>query len=105
MKSKLHQAVVAISEDEAIILWFRGDRIAAALNDGTTHADEVGLVYGSHGTPTPTKYGLWVWEGYFDYPNEDSFEAITTKCWREPTEDEWESIKKYQNPFRKKKTQ
>jgi hypothetical protein len=91
--SKPSRAVVAENNGgEGAVLWYAGGNLGMEIREGGmgSHTDDLGL--------HPPKPGIWIWEGKsiwipgpWECPQDGSTELHGD--WREPTEEEWQSIR------------
>jgi hypothetical protein len=93
--SKQSRAVVAArSKDEGIVLWGVGGHINAAMHPA---ASSLGPTLDALDLTAPG-CGIWIWEGKYVWAPEnlehpDSDDSMPQGEWREPTEEEWQSIR------------
>lgn len=97
----VEMAVVAFYNDHtALIVWTNDGLLRFEINE-ISNGDMVDSILDKDGPD----HGIWIWEGivhissggYYDCePPEPEYH---TKCWRQPTPEEWEAIMEQRNPF------
>jgi hypothetical protein len=107
------KALVAFSDaDTGVVVYFTGGGLdyefsEAGLSKTVGVQEDMPLPfdYDSKDWPPADDGGIWVWEGHLEFVDNrrdmynDDVEELLQGTWREPTEEEWDAIKKNESPW------